>query len=67
MFVGQPAPGRVTVIVSLATLLGEERGVGKIAGYGFIYGRPRRQLATARRSASAARSSPTRSRAPRST
>jgi hypothetical protein len=46
-FVGQPPPARVTVVVSLATLLGEERGVGEIPGYGFISADHARQLATA--------------------
>ena len=50
-FVGQPPPARVTVVVSLATLLGEEGGVGEIPGYGFISGEHARQLATARGSA----------------
>jgi hypothetical protein len=46
-FVGQPPPARVTVVVSLATLLGEERGVGEIPGYGFVSADHARQLATA--------------------
>jgi hypothetical protein len=48
MFIGQPPPARVTVVVSLATLLGEERGVGEIPGYGFVSADHARQLATAR-------------------
>ena len=39
---------RVSVVVSLGTLLGEEHGVGEIPGYGFISGDHARQLATAR-------------------
>ncbi len=46
--VGQPPPARVSVVVSLGTLLGQEHGVGEIPGYGFISGDHARQLATAR-------------------
>ena len=47
-FVGQAPAARVTVVVSLGTLLGEERGVGEIPGYGYVSGEHARQLATAR-------------------
>jgi hypothetical protein len=47
-FVGQAPPARVSVLVSLGTLLGEEHGVGEIPGYGFISGDHARQLASAR-------------------
>jgi hypothetical protein len=47
-FVGQPPTARVSVVVSLGTLLGEEHGVGEVPGYGFISGDHARQLATAR-------------------
>lgn len=50
-FVGHPPPARVTVVVSLATLLGEEGGVGEIPGYGFVSADHARQLATSRGSA----------------
>ena len=47
-FVGQAPAARVTVVVSLGTLLGEERGVGEIPGYGYVSGEHARHLATAR-------------------
>jgi hypothetical protein len=47
-FVGQAPPARVTVVVSLGTVLGEERGVAEIPGYGYVSGEHARQLATAR-------------------
>ena len=47
-FVGQAPTARVTLVVSLATLLGEEGGVGEIPGYGYVSGEHARQLATAR-------------------
>jgi hypothetical protein len=47
-FLGQAPPARVTVVVSLATLLGEERGVGEIPGYGYVTAEQARQLAFAR-------------------
>ena len=47
-FVGQAPAARVTVVVSLGTLLGEEHGVGEIPGYGYVSGAHARQLATAR-------------------
>ena len=47
-FVGQAPAARVTLVVSLATLLGEEHGVGEIPGYGYVSGEHARQLATAR-------------------
>ncbi|HEU4330033.1 MAG TPA: hypothetical protein VFR40_02890 [Lapillicoccus sp.] len=43
-FVGQAPPARVTVIVSLATLLGEEHGVGEMSGYGYLSGEQVRSL-----------------------
>ena len=47
-FVGQAPAARVSVVVSLGTLLGEERGVGEIPGYGYASGEHARQLASAR-------------------
>lgn len=47
-FVGQAPTARVTLVVSLATLLGEEGGVGEITGYGYVSAEHARQLATAR-------------------
>ena len=47
-FVGRAPTARVTLVVSLGTLLGEERGVGEIPGYGYVSGEHARQLATAR-------------------
>jgi hypothetical protein len=47
-FVGQAPAARVTVVVPLGTLLGEEGGVGEIPGYGYVSGEQARQLATAR-------------------
>jgi hypothetical protein len=47
-FVGQAPTARVTLVVSLGTLLGEERGVGEIPGYGHVSADHARQLATAR-------------------
>jgi hypothetical protein len=47
-FVGQAPAARVTVVVSLGVLLGEERGLGEIPGYGYVSGEHARQLATAR-------------------
>ena len=47
-FVGQAPAARVSVVVSLGTLLGEERGVGEIPGYGYVSGEHARQLAGAR-------------------
>ncbi|HEU4999259.1 MAG TPA: HNH endonuclease [Lapillicoccus sp.] len=44
-FVGQAPPARVTVTVSLATLLGEEHGVGELPGYGYLSGEHVRSLA----------------------
>jgi hypothetical protein len=41
--VGQPPTARVSVVVSLGTLLGEEHGVGEVPGYGFISGDHARQ------------------------
>ena len=50
-FVGQAPPARVTVTVSLATLLGEEHSVGELPGYGYLSGEQVRSLAFARGSA----------------
>jgi YD repeat-containing protein len=47
-FVGRAPAARVTLVVSLGTLLGEEGGVGEIPGYGYVSGEHARQLATAR-------------------
>ena len=47
-FVGQAPAARVSIVVSLGTLLGEEHGVGEIPGYGYVSGEHARQLATAR-------------------
>jgi hypothetical protein len=46
-FVGHAPPARVTVTVSLATLIGEEPGVGELPGYGYLSGEQVRSLAFA--------------------